>query len=491
YFNRYAVFASQYRSTPVDETLTAIDFTGNSGKETGIAVDYSPLLDYEGLAGFATRGITQNLLVYADAQDNLSHTVLQTGLPEPALEYGENNCVQPLPATTIATVNGHLVDFDGSNYTSPRTHFLVDKQNFNAPIAYSYTGDNAMWYQRKPETFIDIIDGTTHGWDAVSLPFTAGMVTTHQKGDITHFYGTEDKAHEYWLRSAVKVESNEGKPSIVFNRPTLTDNTVFDKGNYETENSFLYSYYYQYNDVNDDSNTNSSLQDNTVAGDNYGGIQTGNHGNYYNSTRTYTDYLYLTGGIPYIIGFPGERFYEFDMSGKFQPYSSASIPALDAQTVTYISLLNENIPVSDEQTESKKTAIDGYAYTATYQAQSLSGIYTVNASGTAFEPATTTVPFRPYLAVNSSSAKKHKAINISYEATAIKDTDFDRAHGLRIYAKNRTIHVDSYLEVETDVNIYNTAGVLISSFRILPGEQRQVSVASGIYIVNRKKLSVN
>ncbi|MBR2035204.1 MAG: hypothetical protein IJ984_04050, partial [Prevotella sp.] len=39
YFNRYAVFASQYRSTPVDETLTAIDFTGNSGKETGIAVD--------------------------------------------------------------------------------------------------------------------------------------------------------------------------------------------------------------------------------------------------------------------------------------------------------------------------------------------------------------------------------------------------------------------------------------------------------------------
>ncbi len=488
YFNRYAVFASQYRSTPVDETLTAIDFTGNSGKETGIAVDYSPLLDYEGLAGFATRGITQNLLVYADARDNQSHTVLQTGLPEPALEYGENNCVQPLPATTIATVNGHLVDFDGSNYTSPRTHFLVDKQNFNAPIAYSYTGDKAMWYQRKPETFIDIIDGTTHGWDAVSLPFTAAMVTTHQKGDITHFYGTEDKAHEYWLRSAVKMSDDD--KSMVFNRPT--DNAVFDKGSYETENSFLYSYYYQYNDVNDDSNTNSSLQDNTVAGDNYGGIQTGNHGNYYNSTRTYTNYLYLTGGVPYIIGFPGERFYEFDMSGKFQPdYSSASIPALDAQTVTYISLLNENIPVSDEQTASKKTAGDGFAYTATYLAQSLSDIYTVNASGTAFEPATTTVPFRPYLAVSSSSAKKHKAINISYEATAIKDTDFDRAHGLRIYAKNRTIHVDSYLEVETDVNIYNTAGVLISSFRILPGEQRQVSVASGIYIVNRKKLSVN
>ena len=490
YFNRYAAFASQYKGMNVDESLTAIDFTGNSGKETGIAVDYSPLLDYEGLAGFATRGITQNLLVYADAaRDIESHSVLLTGLPEPALEYGDNNCVLPLPATTIATVNGHLVDFDGSNYTSPRTHFLVDKQNFNAPIAYSYVKKNAMWYQRKPETFIDIIDGTTHGWDAVSLPFTAGMVTTQQKGDITHFYGTEDKAHEYWLRAAVKM-SNDAK-SIVFNRPTLTDNTVFDKGSYETNNSFLYSYYYQHNDKKGDSNTNSSLQDNTVAGDNDGEIQTDNHGNYYNSTRTYKDYLYLTGGVPYIIGFPGERFYEFDMSGKFQPdYSSASIPALDAQTVTYISLLNEEIPVSDEQTASKKTAVGGYAYTATYQTQSLSGIYTVNASGTAFEPATATVPFRPYLAVSSSSAKKHKAINISYEATAIKDKDFDHAHGLRIYAKNRTIHVDSYLEVEADVNIYNTAGVLISSFRILPGEQRQVSVASGIYIVNRKKLSV-
>lgn len=489
YFNRYAAFASQYKGMPVDESLTAIDFTGNADKEKDVTVAYSPLLDYEGLAGFATRGITQNLLVYADAaRDIESHSVLLTGLPEPALEYGDNNCVLPLPATTVATVNGHLVDFDGSNYTSPRTHFLVDKQNFNAPIAYSYVKKNAMWYQRKPETFIDIIDGTTHGWDAVSLPFTAGMVTTQQKGDITHFYGTEDKAHEYWLRAAVKM-SDDAK-SIVFNRPT-TDNALFYKDSYETENSFLYSYYYQYNDVNDDSNTNSSLQDNTVAGDNYGGIQTGNHGNYYNSKRTYTDYLYLTGGVPYIIGFPGEDFYEFDMSGKFQPdYSSASIPALDAQTVTYISLLNEEIPVSDEQTASKKTAVGGYAYTATYQAQSLSGIYTVNASGTAFEPAMTTVPFRPYLAVSSSSAKKHKAINISYEATAIKDTDFDRAHGLRIYAKNHAIHIESYLEVETDVNIYNTAGVLIRSLRILPGEQRQVSVASGIYIVNRKKLSV-
>lgn len=488
YFNRYAAFASQYKGMPVDESLTAIDFTGNADKEKDVTVAYSPLLDYEGLAGFATRGITQNLLVYADARDIESHSVLLTGLPEPALEYGENNCVLPLPATTVATVNGHLVDFDGTDYTSPRTHFLVDKQNYNAPIAYSYTGDNAMWYQRKPETFIDIIDGTTHGWDAVSLPFTAGMVTTNKKGDITHFYGTEDKAHEYWLRAAVKM-SDDAK-SIVFNRPT-TDNALFYKDSYETENSFLYSYYYQYNDVNDDSNTNSSLQDNTVAGDNYGGIQTGNHGNYYNSTRTYTDYLYLTGGVPYIIGFPGEDFYEFDMSGKFQPdHSSASIPALDAQTVTYISLLNENIPVSDEQTESKKTAIKGFAYTATYQAQNLSGIYTVNASGTAFEPATATVPFRPYLAISSSSAKKHQAINISYEATAIKDKDINRAHGLRIYAKNHAIHIESYLEVETDVNIYNTAGVLISSLRILPGEQRQVSVASGIYIVNQKKLSV-
>ena len=41
-----------------------------------------------------------------------------------------------------------------------------------------------MWYQRNPDLFVDL----TKGWETVSLPFTAELVTTQDKGEITHFY---------------------------------------------------------------------------------------------------------------------------------------------------------------------------------------------------------------------------------------------------------------------------------------------------------------
>ena len=61
-----------------------------------------------------------------------------------------------------------------------------------------------MWYQRTPDRYVNI----TKGWDAVSLPFTSQLVTTQQKGELTHFYGgsttVDDNGtkigHEYWLR---------------------------------------------------------------------------------------------------------------------------------------------------------------------------------------------------------------------------------------------------------------------------------------------------
>ena len=490
YFNRDAAFAGTFNTKAIDVDLTAIDFTGNSTKETGLSVSYSPLLDFEELNGFATSGITQNLLVYADASNVDTYNVLQNTLVEPTISMDSNtNSVDEVNASTVNSVKGHLVDYNGTAYTASRSHFLVDKQSFNAPMAFQFANDNRMWYQRNPESYIGITDGKTSGWEAISLPFTAAMVTTNEKGDITHFYSSDDKAHEYWLRAAQGTVTEGGNTSIVFNRLT-TSNGGHYQADYSTSNNSLYDKYYQYTDDNGDSNTNSGLSD-RPAGDNLGGEQQGNHGNYYNSTRTYTNYLYLTAGIPYIIGFPGERYYEFDLSGNFTPdNSSATIERLQAQTISFISKENIEVPVSDVQTSGNQATINGYAYTATYQAQPQTGIYAINTVGNAFVPAMTTVPFRPYLHQTTSGAKEHKYIPIVNESTSIKETDANRSHGLRIYSKNRTIFVESYLETEATVEIYTTTGVLISSLRILPGEQRQVSVASGIYIVNQKKLSV-
>ena len=112
--------------------------------------------------------------------------------------------------------------------TATNDHLLVDEQDFNCPISYDFIEDTNesshdgthMWYQRKPKIYVEPVwndtKRTTKGWEAISLPFTAELVTTVKKGEITHFYSgstdyfDKDKpvkdntktkvGHEYWLR---------------------------------------------------------------------------------------------------------------------------------------------------------------------------------------------------------------------------------------------------------------------------------------------------
>ena len=82
-----------------------------------------------------------------------------------------------------------------------------------------------MWYQRTPDNCVEIAwdeTGTTRstkGWEGVSIPFEADIVTTDEKGEITHFYkksadsGYEreyDSGHEYWLRQFTGVGTQDG-----------------------------------------------------------------------------------------------------------------------------------------------------------------------------------------------------------------------------------------------------------------------------------------
>ncbi len=483
YFNRHAAFAGTHDSKPVDADLTAIDFTGASEKETDkvkTAVVYTPLLDYEGLKSFDVTGITQNLLVYADAGDG----ILSASLPEPAYSANTNdwNEVDIVPAQEVANVKGHLVELVKKNdekdgkYVSNRNHFLVDKQDFNAPLAYTFGGENFMWYQRTPEVFID----GTGGWEGLCLPFTAKMVSAHQKGEITHFYDNDNKAHEYWLRAPMEVQTKTENTHMIFARPSTGET-----GKYEVGNAFLYNYYYSNVDDNRDSYWNSEFNQSPN-----GNSESDNHGNYYAGPRTYEDYAYLTANVPYIIGFPGVRYYEFDMSGQFAPeHSDPDISRLGKQTISYVSGTGANIPVSDDNP--LQTTVDGYTYIGAFIGQDITNGYVLNNAGSAFETATSVVPFRTYITKTPRNQPAPKRIHIGYQQEGASP-EKDMLHNLYIRGGKGTIHIESTLEVETKVTIHTLSGVLVKELYVLPGAKVNVPVQhQGVYIVNRRKVSVN
>ena len=282
-------------------------------------------------------------------------------------------------------IYGHVVQ---SNLTATNDHFLVDRQDFNAPFAYQFlpsTGTDEgtrMWYQREPDNYVEF-DGATpagssKGWEGVSIPFEAEVVTTDQKGEITHFYrksadsGYErgyDSGHEYWLRQFTGVDGytdanqTDLKATMVYPTAGKSDDTK------EVKNQFLWDYYYEavnghkHKDANDDT------------------YQT----YYEQETRRYANYPHLTNGTPYIIGFPGKSYYEFDLSGTFRPATTASpTPAvLDAQTITFASKPGATIGLSDG--EKAGVAYKGLTFVPSYLNEELAnGNYVLNGDGNAY-----------------------------------------------------------------------------------------------------------
>ena len=62
---------------------------------------------------------------------------------------------------------------------------------------------------------------------------------------------------------------------------------------------------------------------------------------------------------------------------------------------------------------------------------------------------------------------------------------------LIITAKKRAIVVTSTMKEEQAVSITNAAGIVVAQFPLQPGETRITPIHStGVYIVNKKKLSV-
>ena len=264
----------------------------------------------------------------------------------------------------------------------------------------------------------------------------------------------------------------------------------------EYNNSFLYKYYYS---------KNSGYDANT---DTY-------HQEYYNPDTEikYAKYPYAAATQPYLIGFPSERYYEFDMSGNFEPQNTATTaPAkLDRQTITFVSdWQNANVTINvtdlDYQTEATVEGTN-YKFKPTYQAKELSGAdtYLLNDDGTAFlndnNNTVKTVQFRAYFVNTSANGARTRsagtraaAINALYIGYAGDQDDLEdvASHGgLFIYGQDMSIYIESSLEYETQVTITTVAGKTLKQFTIQPGTKVQVPVNSrGVYIVNHKKIAV-
>jgi len=471
YFNPNAAFAATYQGTDAYAGMTAIDFSGyNDNTWTDGASQntfFKPTLDCGDILRFNVQGLTQNLLVYVTGQN----TVLTDALTdnEPSLAYTDNNYknVSTVSDNNIQKVKGHLVTRIDGNYVADGSHFLVDKQDFNAPISYSYTGANKMWYQRVPEQYVTSMSG---GWEAISLPFTAEVVTTQNKGEITHFYTGSKIGHEYWLRQFSTVNSTDEKVEFC---SLAAGNT-----NKEVTNTYLWDYYYSKNSKKD------ANQD--------------DYQTYYNEARTYTSYPLYQAGTPYLIGFPGSRYYEFDLSGSFtaQHTSSPAPSTVGKQTITFISAANQTIKVTDNEYNVTPDA-DGYAYNPIYQTKTVEHAYLVSDGGTKFTQtaSATTVPFRAYLTKTAAANQPNPAPRRSLYITNPSDNDqmeqivVDR--GLNAYAQGMAICIESTLETAANVTITSVSGKLLKQFTIQPGTKVTVPVSNrGVYIVNHHKIAV-
>ena len=485
YFNSNAAFAATYQGADTYAGMTAIDFTGyNDANWTdGSSQDtyFKPTLDYAGLTGFNVQGLTRNLLVYVDyTNDGSSYTELNRVLTEP--EFSTTDSYGSVDAISTAVSNGikgHLVKKVGNDYQADDRHFLVDLQDFNAPISYKFTEDDFMWYQRTPGVYVESMEG---GWETVSLPFRTELVTTQQKGEITHFYSGSTKGHEYWLREFNSVDTDNGKAQ--FKSPAA--------GNYSKTvgSTFLWDYYYNgsnHKDANSDSYIDATKTD-------------------YSQSRTYSDYPMAAAGTPYLIGFPGSRYYEFDLSGKFEAQNTDHPgPAkLDKQIITFASVNGQVIGVTDDEYSDGAVEKGNYTFHPIYQAKTVDNAYVLKAEGGAddgksfnLQAQATTVPFRTYMTAAASSPAQRRAgtradvLYIGYTGDNDQLEEAVSSRGLNIYGDHMNIVIESTLDAPALVTITTTAGRTLKQLTIQPGTKVTVPVNSrGIYIVNRQKIAV-
>ena len=497
YFNPYAVFAKHKNgdeNTLVQDGMTAIDFTGYNDTfngSTGTAKPYvngidannnffTPLLDAEtALTNFKNFGLTKNLLAYTEAPETGDEATVagKTGhavsLALEEMRYAETDGTYGTVADKDESqVMGHWVQRNEGllTYKATYDHFLVDRNDFHAPIGYTFDGSSRMWHQRTPDNYVDL----TKGWEAVSLPFEINSVHTQTKGQLTHFYrvtsgsaAEKDKGrigHEYWLRGYEGIENDGDIYKADFKSMEKSGND-----DYVVTNTFLWDYYH---------NTNAARS------------QEGN--SYYSDERNYRGYPYPEAATPYIIGFPGTRYYEFDLSGEWST-SHVNEPRpmrLPQQIITFVSPTGQEIEASDAATGVTR---NGYTFKPNYLNNTLSEGYVLKADGSGYERVTGTKDveaFRPYFVGEYNQNAKEILFTETdgkMEATPNVDKDNEPStitergvKGITFTPGIGTITATSTLDEPRVVLVYGVSGALVKAFDLKQNSSVTVHVPSGL-----------
>lgn len=510
--------ANSLMSTYVHQTTTtAIDFTclNDKGAAMGFnqaaginknGIFYPPVDDNAKVFSDLSiqQGVSQNLLVYTAANGNdIDNNTEAYDIADNALGYKEN--------TSETTIYGHHIFKNNADdgYTTSLLHLVertpegknseedkCENNDFCAPIPFTVT--NHAWYVRKPMYYAE---DATGAWEGICLPFTAQKVMASLNGEITHFYGTPTEEeldnpatnthtlhHEYWLRGLTGV--NETEKTATFQRPDTTAGLFMNesanaaKWNYQFSNSFFGNTYKDW-------------------------AYRWDADSYYANNHEYQDYIPLTAGVPYIVRFPGERYYEFDLSSKF--YNSILNKKEDPQTITFHAYGSASeelqkkaivIPITTDM----KTVSDGYAHRGTFAAKEVAngGIYALNTEGTAFSNTATSqtvMPFRTYLTTESTNAGARSSavpsiIRIS-ETTGIDriepeingndDTPAGESLFIRPIGAHRVRIESTY---STQLQVFSTTGQLYRILDVRPGTATYSGFPDGIYIFGNRKIMV-
>lgn len=510
--------ANSLMSTYVHQTTTtAIDFTclNDKGAAMGFnqaaginknGIFYPPVDDNAKVFSDLSiqQGVSQNLLVYTAANGNdIDNNTEAYDIADNALGYKEN--------TSETTIYGHHIFKNNADdgYTTSLLHLVertpegknseedkCENNDFCAPIPFTVT--NHAWYVRKPMYYAE---DATGAWEGICLPFTAQKVMASLNGEITHFYGTPTEEeldnpatnthtlhHEYWLRGLTGV--NETEKTATFQRPDTTAGLFMNesanaaKWNYQFSNSFFGNTYKDW-------------------------AYRWDADSYYAKDHEYQDYIPLTAGVPYIVRFPGERYYEFDLSSKF--YNSILNKKEDPQTITFHAYGSASEELQKKAivipiTADMKTVSDGYAHRGTFAAKEVAngGIYALNTEGTAFSNTATSqtvMPFRTYLTTESTNAGARSSevpsvIRIS-ETTGIDriepeingndDTPAGESLFIRPIGAHRVRIESTY---STQLQVFSTTGQLYRILDVRPGTATYSGFPDGIYIFGNRKIMV-
>ena len=493
--------ANSLMSTYVHQTTTtAIDFTCRNDKGAAMGFNkaadinqngifYPPVDDNAKVFSDLSiqQGVSQNLLVYTAAND-IGNNTEAYDIADNALGYKEN--------TSETTIYGHhIFKNNADGYTTSLLHLVertpedknsegdkCENNDFCAPIPFTVT--NHAWYVRKPMYYAE---DATGAWEGICLPFTAQKVMASLNGEITHFYGDKYLNHEYWLRGLTEVNTTNN--TATFQRPGTTAGLFQAEGaeskDYTFNNNFFVTTYGEHF-YNKDANP------------------------YYSNQQEYKNYQLLTKGIPYLVRFPGYRYYEFDLSSKF--YNNILNTNVSSQTVTFHAFGNENetepadkaivIPI----TQAMATQHNGYYHVGSFAATKVTNgtIYGMNAVGTAFDDASTlqtVMPFRTYMTTlmtnnRTRSSEVPSVIRIS-ETTGIDriepeingndDTPAGESLFIRPIGAHRVRIESTY---STQLQVFSITGQLYRILDVRPGTATYSGFPDGIYIFGNRKIMV-